>query len=68
MISMIRNRILTALLIISSCLLPGAEIDCDCEDGELEVELDDFCDDDDCGHGCCGHSFDGFFFDFWWDD
>jgi len=66
-ISMIRNRVLTALLVIASCLLPGAEIDCDCEDGEFEVEFDGFCDDD-CDHGCCGHSLDGFFFDFWWDD
>lgn len=66
--SRIRNRVLAALLIIASCLLPGAEVECDCEDGEFEFDFDGLCDDDDCDRGCCGGSFDGFFFDFWYDD
>ncbi len=73
----IRNRIMAALLIIASSLLPGVYADCDLEDGELVVDIEDLCgdggcdghddwdDDDDC-HGC--DDFDGFDFDFWWDD
>lgn len=63
----LRRGIITALLIIASCLLPGADIDCDCEDGEFDINFDEFCcdDHDDCDdHDGCG----GWIFDFWWDD
>ena len=73
----IRNRVMAALLIIASSLLPGAYADCDWEGGELYIDLEGLCGGGDCDHhddwddhdDCdgCG-DWDDFDFDFWWDD
>lgn len=60
-----RSRIMTLLLIVACCMLPGAYIECDCEDGEIEIDFDGFC--GGCS-GCSDCDDDGFWFDFWWDD
>lgn len=59
------------LMILSASLLPGADIECDCEDGEFEfewpdIEFDDDCDDcrgcDDCG----GYWYEFDYWDYYW--
>jgi hypothetical protein len=37
-----RSRLMLALVIMSACLLTGSEVDCDLEDGEFEIDLEDF--------------------------
>ncbi len=75
-----RNRFMWVLMILAASMLPGADVECDCEDGEFEfnwpgIEFDDDdCDDcwdddwDDCDdcRGCddCG----GYWYEFdYWD-
>ena len=60
-----RKRLMWGLMILAASLLPGADVECDCEDGEFEfswpsIEFDD-CDDcwdddwdDDWDDGCDG--------------
>ena len=38
----LRNLIFKLLLVMSLCLLMGADIDCDLEDGEFELDFDGF--------------------------
>ena len=69
--SKLRGRIMVALLIVASCLLTGAEAECDMEDGEFNVDIEDFFSGG-CGGGCgdhhdCDDDW-GWFFDFECDD
>lgn len=64
-----RNRLAWALMILAASLLPGADVECDCEDGEFEFNWPSIdYDDDDCYdcRGCddCG----GYWYEFdYWD-
>jgi len=55
-----------ALMIVSACLLTGSEIDCDWEDGEFEVDFDDF-DFWDDGYIVEEYYYEDYYYDPWYD-
>ncbi len=68
--SKLRGPIMGILLIIASCLLPGSDADCDMEDGEFSIDIEDFFCGGCGGCGGCDHHDDcddGWFFDFEWE-
>ena len=49
----IYHRIIRALMLLSLAVLPGSFIECDLEDGELDIDLDEIGFDFDDDEGCC---------------
>jgi hypothetical protein len=73
--TLLRTRIMAALLILASVMLPGSTAECDVEDGVLTIDLEDLgiilgdCHSrGDCHDDCHGDCHGDGFLDFWWYD